>query len=192
MAHVYLSGSEEPIQLGNFIADFVKGKAWEFYPAEVRKGISLHRQIDNYTDMHPLVRQGRARLWERHRHYGGVILDIFYDHFLASTWSFYTQEPLRAYTERFYQVVRKHYELIPTPLRDVFPYIEKENWLYHYQYKSGIEKALQGMARRAKFPSNMGTAIPDLEKDYNIFKMEFHSFFDDLRNFSVRTLRDLH
>ncbi|MDD3273470.1 MAG: DUF479 domain-containing protein, partial [Bacteroidales bacterium] len=54
LAHIYLSGSNRQLQVGNFIGDFVKGRKHENYPKGIQKGILLHREIDRFTDCHPL------------------------------------------------------------------------------------------------------------------------------------------
>ena len=86
LAHIYLSGDNDLIKIGNFMADGIRGKHYEYLPAEVQKGIVLHRAIDTYTDSHPIFRQSTKRLHHRYHHYAGVIVDVFYDHFLAKNW----------------------------------------------------------------------------------------------------------
>ena len=87
LAHIYLSGDDPNIQLGNFIGDFVKGRNLvEQFGHEIAKGIELHRAIDEFTDKHPIVKLSKVRLREKYRHYAPVIVDIFYDHYLAKNW----------------------------------------------------------------------------------------------------------
>src|SRR5258708_857949 len=88
LAHVYLSGDHSKVLVGNFIGDFVKGKYLrDRYEPEIAKGIELHRAIDYFTDLHPIVRQSKNRLRPKYNHYSGIIVDIFYDHFLAANWN---------------------------------------------------------------------------------------------------------
>ena len=82
LAHIYLSGENDLLKIGNFMADGIHGKAPESLPADVQKGIVLHRHIDTYTDAHPIFRQSTKRLHPVYHHYAGVIIDIYYDHFL--------------------------------------------------------------------------------------------------------------
>ncbi len=93
LAHLYLSKKNKNILIGNFIADAVKGKKHNLYSKEVQAGILLHREIDNYTDNHPIVRKSKRRLNKRYGHYNGVIIDILYDHFLAKNWNNYSEIP---------------------------------------------------------------------------------------------------
>ena len=57
LAHVYLSGSDEFLCIGNFIGDHVKGKAYFDYPETIQNGILLHRKIDYFTDQHFLFKK---------------------------------------------------------------------------------------------------------------------------------------
>ena len=102
LAHLYLSKNNKNILIGNFIADAVKGKKYQNYSKEIQAGILLHREIDNYTDAHPVVRKSKQRLNKRYKHYDGVIIDILYDHFLAKNWHNYSDIPLDIYAENVY------------------------------------------------------------------------------------------
>src|SRR5690554_6869802 len=113
LAHIYLSGNDEEVILGNFIADGIKGKTYENYPKGIQTGILLHRGIDTFTDAHPIVRQSTKRLHKNFGHFSGVIVDVFYDHFLAKNWKTYSNEPLEEYVQRFYGLLQRHYDSLP-------------------------------------------------------------------------------
>ncbi|MGB3774600.1 MAG: DUF479 domain-containing protein, partial [Leeuwenhoekiella sp.] len=93
LAHIYLSQYDEQVTIGNFIADGIKGSKYKQFPIPIQKGILLHRSIDAYTDAHHLVRKSTKRLHPHYHHYSGIIVDIFYDHFLAKNWSSYSDIP---------------------------------------------------------------------------------------------------
>ena len=86
LAHVYLSGTDQDLSIGNFIADHVKGKAYLDYPDSIQRGILLHRKIDHFTDSHPLFKKNVSLLFPQYRHYSRVIVDMFFDHVLAVHW----------------------------------------------------------------------------------------------------------
>jgi len=90
LAHLYLSCDNEDLMIGNFIADFIRNKEVKDYSPEIQKGIFLHRQIDTYTDLHPMVKKGTHRLQKYHRKYSPVIVDVFYDYLLANNWERYS------------------------------------------------------------------------------------------------------
>ncbi|MEO1010789.1 MAG: ACP phosphodiesterase, partial [Bacteroidota bacterium] len=113
LAHIYLSFGNEGITLGNFIADRIKGNKYDHLPQMVQKGIRLHREIDTYTDTHPIPRKSSKRLHKNYSHYSRVIVDIYYDHFLAKNWERYSDIPLPIFTDRFYDLLEDNYTLLP-------------------------------------------------------------------------------
>lgn len=184
LAHIYLSGNDEDIIIGNFIADSIKGKKYLQYPEGIQKGIILHRAIDTYTDTHPLVRKGASRLFKNYRHYSGVIIDIFYDHFLAANWKEYSDIPLDLYTEKFYALLQENRHVLPLPIQGFLPFMIRDNWLLSYATLDGIAGILKQMNQRTRYVSNMDKAIFDLEEHYPIFKSEFQEFFPELQQYS--------
>lgn len=166
--------------IGNFIGDFVKGKQFELYEEQIRKGILLHREIDRYTDSHKVVKQSKKRLQPTYRHYSPVIVDVFYDHFLSANWDKYSERSLLTYTKGFYSLTEKFKTIIPERAIYMLKYMKAGNWLYNYQFVEGIDQALTGMSKRTKFDSGMENASIDLQKEYDAFKSEFELFFPDL------------
>ena len=191
LAHIYLSGDNELITIGNFIADGIKGKHYLDYPREVQIGILLHREIDTYTDAHNTVRRSTKRLHKKYSHYSGVIVDILYDHFLAKNWSKYSNELLDAYVDKFYHSLNDHYHILPKRTKHLMPYMISDNWLLSYAKVEGIAKALDGMNRRTKNRSQMHLAVQDLQEFYDDFEEEFTYFFDELIDFSEQKLKIL-
>ena len=180
LAHIYLSGEMGDLMVGNFIGDFVKGKKFHDYSHQMVKGIKLHREIDWYTDHHKIVDKSKDRLWKKYRHYAGVIIDMFYDHFLARDWYVYSSETLEEFTQKAYAVLMKKKNLLPENARYILYYMVKHDWLLAYQHIDGIERALLGMSRRTKFQSHMEKATQDLRADYQLFGEEFHEFFPEI------------
>ena len=191
LAHIYLSGENEKLIIGNFIGDFVKGNQLLNYEKELMNGILLHREIDRYTDDHPVVLESKKRLWDKYHHYSPVIVDVYYDHFLASNWSNFHDEPLASFTENFYQLLEDNKALLPERVVRMLHYMKKDNWLYHYQSLEGIRQTLTGMSRRTKFESSLEKAHVDLEKYYELFKEDFETFFPKLVQHSKEFLSSL-
>lgn len=180
MAHLYLSGDSDQVILGNFIADFVKGNAAEYYQKEIFQGILLHREIDFFTDRHPQVAKSKQRLWRKHRHYSSVIVDIFYDHFLAKNWHDYSRSQLEDFARHVYSTLQRCDDLLPDRAKQLLPHMVADNWLVNYGKLEGINRAMQGMAKRASFRTEMASALKDLQKDYQKFGNDFRIFFPDL------------
>ena len=191
LAHIYLSGEDEGITIGNFIADGIKGKRYLKYPPKIQKGILLHRFIDSYTDSHPTVRQSTARLHKNYSHYSGVIVDILYDHFLAKNWNEYHPQPLGEYVDNFYEMLRTNFEILPTRIQRMMPHMMSDNWLLSYASVNGISTILTQMNYRTKNRSKMNLAVMELEEFYTEFETEFTSFFAELIAASQQKLSEL-
>lgn len=191
MAHIYLSGNDPYVKIGNFMADSIHGKKYLKYPKPYQKGILLHRAIDTFTDAHPTVRQSTKRLHPYYSHYSGVIVDIFYDHFLANNWQLYCKEPLESYTSAFYYLLKEHYEILPMNIKKMMPYMIADNWLLNYANFEGIGRVLSGMDRRTQNRSGMNAALIQLNEFYNEFKQEFTSFFEELKYYCQQKLTEL-
>ncbi len=186
LAHLYLSGASEPMAIGNFIGDFVKGNQFNRYPEEIKNGILFHREIDAFTDSHHEIREGRKRLWDSYRHYSGVIMDLFCDHFLAQQWPAYHAVPLELYAEQMYSLMDRNKNFLPAQAKNMLPYMREGNWLVSYRDIEGINRALTGLSRRTSFRSGMENAAKDLAADYKFFNEVFNSFFPDMIDFTSR------
>ena len=184
LAHIYLSFGDEEITIGNFIADSIRGNKIDHLPTRIQKGILLHREIDTYTDSHVIPKISSKRLHKNYSHYSRVIVDIFYDHFLAKNWKNYSDTPLKIYVENFYDLLEDNYPILPHGVQRMMPYMITDNWIYNYSKMEGIGRVLNGMNRRTKNKSKMNFAILDLEEHYTDFEMEFTSFFKELITFS--------
>ena len=190
LAHAYLSGEDQKILVGNFIGDFIKGRqALNQLDAEIVRGVELHRAIDEYTDNHAVVHESKDRLRPKYRHYAGVIVDVFYDHFLAARWREFHPRPLEEFAANTYNTVDRFSDILPEKFRHMFPYMRRGNWLVNYGKISGVHRALSGMASRSPYESRMELAAKDLEKHYDGFSDEFGRFFPTLKDFCDEWIR---
>jgi acyl carrier protein phosphodiesterase len=186
LGHLSLTPNLDEILIGNFIADAVKGNSYKNFPAAVQKGIVLHRKIDEFTDSHPSFRMSRNRLKVRHGKFSGVITDIFYDHFLAVNWEKIYSEKLESFVSRVYAFMQDYKGDLPEKFYFMLPRMIQHNWLVNYRKLEGVDRTLQGMARRTSFPSLMHEAVYDLKESYSCFEKEFAVFYEDIkRTFSA-------
>jgi acyl carrier protein phosphodiesterase len=183
LAHTYLSGCKEEIIVGNFMGDYVKGRNYVHLPELVRKGILIHRDIDTYTDAHPITRRSRLRLVERYHKYAGVIVDIFYDHFLASRWEDYCGIPLEEYVDRTYDLLKRNYKSLPQGIKVWFPTFLENNWMLAYKTVDGIELVLDRMSANTSLPDHTGFAIERMRDRYEEFERDFQEFFPGIIDF---------
>ena len=180
LAHLYLSGDDNELLFGNFIGDLVKGSDRFRYPPPIRKGIELHRFIDDFTDHHPAWQHSRELLREQQHKYAGVVTDILYDHFLALNWNEYHPKPLEEFAPKVYELFQARYEELPERGKHLLPFMIKHNWLVAYKYHEGLERVLLGMSRRTKFESNMAFAVDDLKRNESELRADFTHFFPEL------------
>ncbi|TBX69971.1 DUF479 domain-containing protein [Flavobacterium silvisoli] len=191
LAHIYLSGENDLVKIGNFIADSIRGHSYEKYGDDVKKGILLHRSIDSFTDSHPVYRQSKHRLHEKYGHYSGVIMDIFYDHFLAKNWAAYSDIALADYSENFYFLLRDHYDILTDKVKGMLPYMIARNWLVSYASIEGLQMIMFQMDHRTKNRVAMHESIVELQQFYIEFETEFTQFFEELRKHCQQKLAEL-
>ena len=177
--------------IGNFIADHIRGNNYEGFSKEIQQGIFLHREIDTFTDAHKIVRKSKRRLHERYRHYDGVIIDIFYDYFLAKNWANYSEIPLEVYTKSVYNLFDEISEDLPIKSQQFIKYMIEYDILFNYQFEEGIARVLNGMNNRTKGKSQMNLAIEDLKNLKSEFEEDFTTFFKDLIEFTEQKLKEL-
>jgi acyl carrier protein phosphodiesterase len=187
LAHIYLSGDDEEIIIGNFIGDFVKGHQFNQYTQMIRKGIILHRYIDSFTDTHAIVRRSKARLNEEYHKYSGIIIDILYDHFLVKNWSNYSNAPLDEFIKKFFALANRYFDLLPESVKFFLPSFIKNNWIKMYDTVEGIQEVLLRMSSRTSLPDNAELGVVVLRRDYDLFEAEFQAYFPALIGYVSKT-----
>jgi len=185
LGHLYLSRRHsDEIIVGNFIADGVRGKELKELPPIVLQGIKLHRSIDDFTDKNAWVKKSKQRLYSDYGKYAPVVVDIFYDHFLATEWDNYSSEiALKDFAQSSYDLLESYPQYLTDHIKFLLTHMRNQNWLYHYSEIKSLEKTFEGMSRRATFNSRMETACEALLKDYDLYKKEFNAFFPEIIRF---------
>lgn len=191
LAHAYLSFGQDKVLVGNFIGDFVKGKMMSTFPLKVQNGIKLHREIDKFTDTHPLVRAGQSYLRPQFRHYSTVITDIYFDYYLAKNWSNYSDIALLDFTQNTFATLNHYRQIFPDRFSNMFEWMEKDNWLMKYREIDGIRQTFEGMSRRTSFESKMEVAHLALVDKEEEFQVIFFAFFEDLETFAREKLLEI-
>lgn len=189
LLHLYLSGPDPERQLGGLMGDFVKGPLDDRYPPGIVAGLRLHRAIDRLAATSPYCRASRQRLDPRFGHTRGVLVDIFYDHFLAVHWSGYHPQPLAAFAAGVYQLLDDHHHLLPAGLAHIAPRMRERDWLTSYRERGSVATALQRLAVRLSRPTLMGEGATELERcgeellgDFRGFVLEAQELAARLRN----------
>ncbi len=180
LAHIYLSGDDEDLLVGNFMADGIKGKQYMKYPESIQRGILLHRFIDDFTDHHPICLETKIILRPKYHKLSPILSDIIYDHFLAKNWDKYHPKPLRDFVDEFYATMQLRWSDLTQRVRHMLPYMIDHDWLYNYQFKEGMERVLFGMSRRVREGDILKEGWIDLKKNYSEIEDQFERFFREL------------
>lgn len=189
LAHAHLSGNNNQILVGNFIADSVKGKDFNNFEEGIRQGIILHRQIDTFTDSHRVFKRSLGRIRQDHGKYSGIVVDILYDHFLAKNWNDYHTENLPAYAEHVYSLLKDNFEILPERTKRLLPYLVSQNWLVGYANFTDLELVFYGMDRRTQLVSGMRNSVNTLKENYLGLKEDFIEFYPELQAYTRTELQ---
>ncbi len=191
LSHVHLSPDNDDIIFGNFIADSIKGKSFLAYRKGIATGILLHRNIDTFTDTHPIVKNSKSIVRKHFGKYSGVVIDIYYDHFLARNWEQYHDEELSEFSIRVYKILTKRFMLLPARVLRMLPFLIAQNWLVGYANLHDLRRVFVGMDRRTNYISGMGNAVDVLNDNYDILYSDFVIFYDELMAFSKQKAAEI-
>jgi acyl carrier protein phosphodiesterase len=193
LAHIFLSEPNVESRLGNLLGDLVKGKDLDDINPNLRQGMARHYAIsqgegfanDKFTDSHPVVKISKQRIDRNYSKFAGILIDIFYDHFLAKNWELYSYYRLSDFTAEIYASFQNYQGDIPALAKQKISQIIEEDWLTSYQHLSGVENALGRIDDRIK--ARMGDkiklvdAMKILEREYTTLETDFNLFFPELQ-----------
>ena len=179
--HLYLSGNDPDILTGNLMGDFVKGRIGEQYPPRLRSGIVLHRRIDSFAQNHPLFRQSKQRIDPGFGHWRGVLVDMYYDHFLAAEWSRWSGEVFESYLLRARRAVENRNCHLPEDMRGMVPVIF-ETLLPAYGSVTGVGLALERMSRRIRRSNPLAEGAGELQRNQRGLRDDFREFMPQVQN----------
>ena len=180
LAHLYLSGHQEDLLVGNFLADYLKNKDVLRLPRPVQEGIRLHRKIDSFTDQHPAVLDSVRRMRPVHGKFAPVVLDICLDYILANNWDTYADESLVDFTQGVYKVLAANIALMPDFLQERLPLMIADDWLVKYGTENGLRFTFERMKYRTSYPEYFNGAVDNFLRDYELYEREFNIFFPDI------------
>ncbi len=182
LAHIYLSGDEDEGQMiGNYIGDYVKGRRLSEYPFSMQCGILVHREIDHFTDTHPVYKRSKDRFVPVAGRYAGVVCDVVYDHFLAKNWGGYHSTPLKRYAWRVYGIILKNWFHLPSEMQRFSVNFIAKRRLTAYSTIEGIQETLELMSHGTSLPDCSKEVVKVMERDYFELENEFLEFFFEIR-----------
>ena len=182
LAHAYLSRNNKDIAIGNFIADNIKGNNYKKFNINWQKGILLHRFIDSYTDSHYIFREHSKLFFNSHRHYSRVLIDIFYDHFLAKNWKKYSLTSLVSFELDFYRTLKENLNKFPSDILYKINFFINQNLFTKYSSIDGLIYVLKKMENKTVYESNLVTSIDKFISFSPKMELQFFIFFEDMIN----------
>jgi acyl carrier protein phosphodiesterase len=180
LAHLYLSEPNPRFRIGNLLPDLVPMSALSGLSPDLMRGVTQHRRIDAFTDTHPVVRRSISRVGPEFRRFGGILVDIFFDHFLAREWPSFSPTPLDIFVAEFYASFDGCRSEIPSEAMVHLERMQEMNWLYSYREVSGIRTALDRLGLRLRRPVPLGGAISVLQENNDALYGDFCVFFPEL------------
>jgi len=189
LAHFFLSQETQDALVGALLGDFVRGDPAAQLPASIAAGVRRHRLLDVYTDQHALARRSRQRLDPRFRLVRPVLVDIFYDHFLARRWSDFSSEPLDQFARRVHAALVARRTLLPDRIAGWAGRVSTVDWLTAYRDPASVERALRRAAMRMCRPTALAEGGTELQRCRDGLEQDFLEFFPDAVAHAAR-LRD--
>lgn len=188
LAHALLSPDDDEILAGNVCADLIKGRVEGVVPPGIVAGIALHRAIDRFADCHHAFRSCIACVAAPRRRYAGVVVDIFFDHCLARSWTDYSTVSLETFTEHVCTRVERLADVIPVRDRARLERMLDSRWLRLYATRDGLDRVFAGLARRARFGHRLEEATNDLDRHYSTIEASFRELMPALREHAGEVL----
>tara|TARA_B100001093_G_C26706862_1_gene961611 strand:+ start:578 stop:1168 length:591 start_codon:yes stop_codon:yes gene_type:complete len=182
LAHVYLSRENIDLAIGNFIADNIKGNNYKKFNINWQKGILLHRFIDSYTDSHYIFREHSKLFFDSHRHYSRVLIDIFYDHFLAKNWKKYSHISLENFEFDFCKSLAQNLNKFPNEMSNKIRFFICQKWFTKYSSIKGLIYILEKMDNKTQYESKFVTSIEKFISFAPEMESQFFIFFEDMIN----------
>ncbi len=179
LAHAFLSNNDRDLLIGNFIADHLHGNDFGNYSPKIIEGIYLHRKIDTFTDAHPKFKESKRIFYNGYERYSGVLIDIYFDHFLGKNFSNYSPSSLKTFCDNVYSIYSESQTLLPKSSSNFLEYVLKNNIYHHYSTLEGIEKVLFHLSHRIKHGVMLNESVIIFKQHENKLEENFKIFFND-------------
>jgi acyl carrier protein phosphodiesterase len=190
LAHILLSGSKEGVVMGNYVGDFIKGRLTDERTAnwnpDYVTGLKLHRFIDFFTDHHEVVREATHRVALSQGKLAGIVMDIYFDYFLAKHFDRFSTEPLPVYTRNAYALIDRNKSLIPEHMVQMVAAMIRQDWLMSYATLDGVDLTFSRLSRRATYLLPLRNAMLELKENEDFYSDKFFTFFPELQRESAQ------
>lgn len=184
LAHIYLSGGDLGLIIGNYIGDDIKGNQWKDIDADIARGVLMHRQIDYFTDSHPVCLAVTKHLRPYFGKWSAVAIDLYWDHFLASSWADHHDTPLGKFSSEIYALLKENKSSLTPQSRKMLQHMSQYDWLTSYASPEGIGSAFNGLSRRISIANTLHRGNEILEIESEFLREHFELFFPEIKSLS--------
>ena len=160
LAHSYLTFTDEHI-VGQFLQDYIQNKDRFSLPKPIQEGITLHREVDTFTDSHPAISEAKKIFSPLVRLYSGAFVDVAMDYFLANDPKIKSPQEWKTFSQHVYQVLDEHESLFPEAFHRMLGRMTSDDWLYNYREDWGVKFSMKNVLNKAKY----------LDKELNVFQL---------------------
>lgn len=177
LVHLYLSDPDPLVHLGNLMGDFVKGPLADApYPPGIIRGLRQHRDVDSYSLTSPTVRTSKNRIDPAFGYFRAILIDVFYDHFLARNWEHHAQITLEEFAASIYRLLEEHEAILPEGLKRIAPRMIRHNWLVSYREVELMQRALKRLGERLSRKNPLAEGYAELLKNYDALEEDCTHF----------------
>lgn len=179
LAHALLSGNNEELLIGNFIADHIRGNQLAQFPPGVVQGIYLHRSIDAFTDAHPGFKKAKRFFYQGFEKHSGILVDIYFDHLLAKNFERFHAQQLNAFATDVYKTYRANRHLLPEGSNRFLDYLVSNNTYNSYASREGIQTVLYHLSHRIKHNVRLDESVLLYAQNEEEMSGIFFEFFNE-------------
>lgn len=162
LSHLFLSGDDPQILIGNFITDFLLPMEQRVVSDRLKHGIQLHLFIDHTIDHNPVFLQSIRLLKTRQERYAPVVADIYYDYLLVQHWHEFSLTDFFTFKSYCYSILMESANLeIPISAKHRIKRMVENDFLSSYISVDLIPHTFSFIKKRAKFQNHFDRALDD-------------------------------
>lgn len=180
LAHLLLSSPDPCTRIGNLLPDLLSAGELRVVHSDYQKGIREHLAVDGFTDRHPVFKRSVSRVTAPWRRFGGILVDVYYDHVLSGDWGEFAEPPLADLVAEFHDSLDGHFHRLPKAAAERLEWIREDGLLASYGSIAGVSSALARIGRRFRKPVALDEALEDLAENHEDLRGDFAEFFPEV------------
>lgn len=181
LAHLLLAGPDPDLRCGGVLGDFVRGPLQGRFEPGIEAGIALHRHIDAASGRHPAMQAALRRFQPPYRRWAPIALDVLFDHYLASSFEAWHDQPLTEFSQTCYAQLEGRLGIMPAPARRFVGHMRSSDLLGRYIERTTVGRALSQMAGRTRRPNELASIAPVLDAEDAQLRACFEQLLPDLQ-----------